>query len=74
MLTPARRWASIEEASAYCGISTHTLRRRISDGLIPAYRVKGGRALRIDLADVDDLISGAGRIPTAHMQARRFNE
>lgn len=62
-----RRWASLKEACGYSGFAERTIRARISDGQLPAYRPTGSRVLRVDLNDVDALIEGAGRIPTAHL-------
>jgi excisionase family DNA binding protein len=52
---PSRRLASLPEAAQYVGCSEKTLRRRVSDGSLPAYRL-GPRLLRVDLADVDQLL------------------
>lgn len=56
-----RRWASLDDASAYVGVSTKTIRRRIADGLIPGHKI-GPRLLRVDLDDVD---AAFRTIPTA---------
>ena len=46
--TPARpRYVDLETASSLTGLSEKTLRRRISEGAIVAYRV-GKRVIRID--------------------------
>jgi excisionase family DNA binding protein len=63
----ARRWASVAEAAKYSGYAIRTIRQRIADGDLPAYIARGSRVLRIDLDDVDDMIAGAGRMPTAHL-------
>ena len=62
-LTPKleRRYASINAAADYAGVSTKTLRRRISDGTVTGYRF-GPRALRVDLNEVDRALRP---IPTA---------
>ncbi len=59
--TPTRRLASIADAADYAACSGKTIRRRIADGTIPAYRF-GKRSLRVDLADIDGALSP---IPTA---------
>jgi len=53
--------ASVESAAAHVDVSTRTIRRWISSGLLPGYRV-GPHLVRVDLADLDQL---AQRIPTA---------
>ncbi len=58
---PSRRMASIPHAAEYAGVCTKTLRRRIADGSVPAYRF-GPRVLRVDL---DELDAAMRRIPTA---------
>jgi len=61
----ARRWATPTEAARYSRTSTATIRRRIKDGSLAAYRTPGGRALRVDLADVDQMITAEGESPAA---------
>jgi excisionase family DNA binding protein len=56
-----RRLASVEDAASYANVSTRTVRRWISQGLIPGYRV-GPRLVKVDLDDFDNL---AVPIPTA---------
>lgn len=56
-----RQFESLAQASARTGLSIRTLRRRISDGTLNAYR-SGPRVIRLDLEDVDRLMT---RIPTA---------
>lgn len=56
-----KRFASIAEAALHCDVSTRTLRRYISSGLLTGYRI-GPRILRVDLDEVDGL---ARPIPTA---------
>jgi excisionase family DNA binding protein len=57
-----KRLASIDDAAEYCGVSTKTIRRRISDGTISGF-VLGPRLLRVDLNEVDDRLLRP--IPTA---------
>jgi excisionase family DNA binding protein len=52
---------NLSRAAEQYDISVKTLRRRIADGSLPAYRV-GPRLVRIDPADLDKL---ERRIPTA---------
>lgn len=56
-----RRLASIAEAATYFDVSTRTIRRYISNGFLPAYRV-GPRLIKVDLDELDKL---ARRVPTA---------
>lgn len=54
-------YLSLEEASEIMSLSTRTIRRRISDGTIPAYQC-GKRPIRIRL---DELEAALRRIPSA---------
>jgi excisionase family DNA binding protein len=56
-------YVSLEEAAEMMSLSTRTIRRRISDGTIPAYHC-GRRAIRIRL---DELESALRRIPSARI-------
>ncbi|WP_131103413.1 helix-turn-helix domain-containing protein [Ornithinimicrobium sufpigmenti] len=60
--TPRRRlqFESLTQAARRTGLSTRTLRRRIAEGRLPAYRV-GQRVLRVNPEDVDRLMV---RVPT----------
>ena len=51
-------WLTVAEAAAYSGFSTRTIRQRIKDGDLPAYIPRGSRLLRIDRADLDEMIAG----------------
>lgn len=53
-------YLSIDEAAEVMSLSTKTIRRRISDGTIPAYQC-GRRPIRIRL---DELQAALLRIPT----------
>ena len=50
----ARRWGSLPEAAQLRGISTQSLRRYISRGLVYAERV-GPKLIRVDLDSVAQL-------------------
>ena len=52
---PVQR-ASIAAAANALGVSTRTVRRYISDGRLTGYRM-GPRLIRVDLAEVDALLS-----------------
>lgn len=54
-------YVSLDEAAEIMSLSTRTIRRRISDGTIPAYQC-GRRAIRIRL---DELEAALRRLPTA---------
>jgi excisionase family DNA binding protein len=56
-----RRLASIADAADYAACSGKTIRRRIADGTIRAYRL-GKRSVRVDLDDGDGALR---EIPTA---------
>ncbi len=54
-------YVSIERAAEMMSLSARTIRRRISDGTIPAYQC-GRRAIRIR---VDELEAALRRMPSA---------
>jgi len=54
-------YLSLDEAAEIMSLSVKTIRRRISDGTIPAYQC-GGRPIRIRL---DELEAALRRIPSA---------
>ena len=54
-------YVSLEEAAEMMSLSTRTIRRRISDGTIPAYQC-GRRSIRMRL---DEIESAMRRIPSA---------
>ncbi len=56
-----RQFESLAHAAQRTGLSTRTLRRRISAGTLTAYR-SGPRVIRLNPADVDRLMVP---IPTA---------
>lgn len=64
---PPRRWADLRTASQYSGLANRTLRLRIADGSLPAYKPTNSRLVRVDLNDVDRLIEGGGRIAAGHL-------
>ncbi|MDQ3466465.1 MAG: helix-turn-helix domain-containing protein [Actinomycetota bacterium] len=57
----AKRDLTLKAAAAWYGVSERTLRRRIAEGRLPAYRV-GPRSIRVSAEDVAAL---AKRIPSA---------
>jgi excisionase family DNA binding protein len=62
-----RRWFTVREAAAYSKLGTRTIRKRIAEGILPAYTPRGSRLIRIDGDDLDDMMAGDGRIPSAHL-------
>jgi excisionase family DNA binding protein len=61
--TPPRpEWVTIAVAAERLSLSTKSVRRRIADGTLPAYRI-GPRLIRLDSEDVDRLLPR--RIPAA---------
>jgi len=48
-----RTYESLASAAARMGVSVKTVRRRIAEGILPAYR--SGRILRLDPDDVDNM-------------------
>jgi len=52
METP-KGYLSLAQAATYADLSTKTLRRRIADGTLPAYRT--GRLIKIRREDLDGL-------------------
>jgi excisionase family DNA binding protein len=57
-----RRWYSQREAAEYLGCTDRTIRNYIRRGVLPASRVRDGRTIRIDVADLDNLLCP---VPTA---------
>ena len=53
MSVSARRLASIADAADYYSCSPKTIRRRIADGSLTAYRL-GPKIIRVDLNELDD--------------------
>lgn len=51
-----RRYETLQGASDRTGLSVRSLRRRIADGRLVAYR-SGQRVIRLDPADVDALFT-----------------
>lgn len=54
-LDSRRTYESLADAAARTGVSVRTLRRRISEGRLAAYRC-GPRLLRVDTEEVDALM------------------
>lgn len=55
-ISPRPQLISITEAADRCHTSYWTIRRRIADGSLHAWRMTGGRTIRLDAAEVDNLL------------------
>lgn len=51
--TVAGAFLSLDDAAQYLSVNPRTIRRRIADGSLTAYRLSGTRGLRIKRADLD---------------------
>jgi excisionase family DNA binding protein len=49
---PTRRWASLNDAADYLGVTHRTIRQWITDGKIRGYRANA-RLYRVDLNEID---------------------
>lgn len=58
----AQKYLTLHDAAEEYGVSQRTIRRRIADGSLPAYRMTGSRLIRIKAADLDRLLTP---IPTS---------
>ena len=54
---PARQFITLDGAAAKMQCSKRHLRRLVSSGQLPAYRVGINRMIRIDVADLDKIIT-----------------
>jgi excisionase family DNA binding protein len=61
------RWYTVREAAAYTKLAPRTIRKRIADGVLPAYVPRGSRLLRILGEDLDAMMLADGRIASAHL-------
>lgn len=52
---PARNLVTLADAAAAVGVNPKTIRRRIADGSLTAYRM-GPRLIRVDQAELDSLL------------------
>ncbi|OBB48413.1 excisionase family DNA-binding protein [Mycobacterium sp. 852002-51961_SCH5331710] len=48
-----RRYATVNDAADYIGVSDRTIRKMIVDGRLTGYR-SGTRLVRVDLNEIDD--------------------
>lgn len=52
----SRRWLSQVEAAEYIGVTDRTIRNYIARGFLPARRIRGSRAIRIDVTELEKLL------------------
>ena len=50
------RWATLNEAATYARVHRSTMRRYISEGLLPAQYIGARQSIRVDLNDVDRMM------------------
>ena len=67
--TPPPEWVSLQQAAALHGVSVDTLRRRIREGRLPAYRF-GDRLIKVRIEDLDNLFRP---IPVGQQLRRRVS-
>ena len=60
-MSPTEQWLDLHGAAEVLGISTRTVRRRIADGSLPAY--KAGHFIRISRTDIDEMIRSTPVLP-----------
>jgi excisionase family DNA binding protein len=56
---PARAYVGIPEAAVYLDVATKTIRRYITDGTLPAYRL-GNRVIKVKIADLESVLTPIG--------------
>ncbi|EHK84895.1 helix-turn-helix domain-containing protein [Rhodococcus pyridinivorans] len=56
---PAARVYTIKQAAAALALNEKTIRRRIADGKLPAFRLPGSHEWRIPVDAIDAMIGGA---------------
>lgn len=72
MLSGMSRYISMAAAAEQLGLSTRSIRRYVSEGLLPAYRVGPRGDIRVRPEDLDRLVR---RVPTAaHRPASHLDE
>ncbi|GAB2480518.1 hypothetical protein GCM10027030_13170 [Luteococcus sediminum] len=63
---PKSCWMTREQAATYCSSSVKTLRRRIAEGALPAFRMGSRMTIRVRQEDLDAMFQ---QIPTARVVA-----
>ena len=66
---PAPEWVSLQQAAGLHGVSVDTLRRRIREGRLPAYRF-GDRLIKVRIEDLENLFRP---IPVGQQLRRRVS-
>lgn len=66
---PAPEWVSLQQAATLHGVSVDTLRRRIREGRLPAYRF-GDRLIKVRIEDLENLFRP---IPVGQQLRRRVS-
>ena len=51
-----KQWRNQAQSAEYLGVTDRTIRNYIARGLLPARRIRGSRAIRIDQDDLDRLL------------------
>lgn len=55
--TTCKRWYSQREAAEYLSVTDRTVRDYIARGILPASRVRNTRTIRINIADLESLLT-----------------
>jgi len=63
---PRRNLATQKTAAERYGISDRTIRNYISRGIIRGYRLPGGRAIRVDLDELDAALTEIPAVQADH--------
>jgi excisionase family DNA binding protein len=58
------RWLSYREAARYSGLSEMALRRLVEAGRLHAYRPTGGRLVRLDRQELDQVMAATADAET----------
>jgi excisionase family DNA binding protein len=56
---------SLQDAGVILGVSDDTVRRRIADGSLPAFRIEGSRLMRVKKSDVMSLLRPVPTVESA---------
>jgi len=55
---PTKLAVSIDDAAAMLSVNPRTIRRHIANGTLPAFRLPGGRNLRVPVAALEAIVNG----------------